>query len=75
MAYTKEYDIRGIKSGDQIRCKTGGKYEYFVIGDYYVDRGWELMPNGHDSVELAGVLLYLHPLKFRSEGFELNVID
>jgi len=60
MSYKSDFDLNEIRKGRKI--KRSNSDEFFEIGDFhpYV-KGWELKPDGRNTLLLDGILLYVKP--------------
>ena len=71
MGYKKKFDITEISKGKVLKRISDGSDEYFEVGDYHPSvKGWELRPNGRNTYNWDGILLYVRPESI-SGRFEL----
>lgn len=69
MGNKKSLSADNISKGMLIRKIGDDSGEFYKVGDFYPDRGWELRPRGKDTLNSSGVLIYLSPE--RVERYEL----
>jgi len=62
MGSKKKINADNISKGMLIRKIGDDSDEYYEVGDFYPQAGgWELRPNGKDTLNSRGVLFYLRP--------------
>ena len=71
MSYSRNFSTENINIGSKVRRKLDAdNFEYFVVGNYFPNLGWELKPDNRDLFRTQGILLYISPSDLKSE-FEL----
>ena len=65
MPYISNFDPQLISKGSKIRSKIDNDhYDYYTIGDFFPQFGWEVRINKNLSYRTTGILLYIKPSDF-----------
>ena len=73
MPYIQNFKPQLISKGSKIRLKVDNDhYDYYTIGDFYPQFGWEMKINKKFTYRSSGILLYLKSSDLPGK-FELEV--
>ena len=75
MGYTEKFDLDELSEGRIIRRIPVDTDEYFEVGDFHPEvGGWELRPDGRNTFNWDGILIYVRPESIKGK-FELLIDD
>ncbi len=69
MGSNKKIKASDISKGMLLKKVGDDSGEFYEVGNFFPDAGWELRPRGKELLNSRGVLLYLRPE--RVGGYEL----
>lgn len=71
MKYKKDFELSEISKGRILRRSYDDNVEHYEVGNYHtIVGGWELRPDGRNTYDWGGILLYVRPESIKG-SFEL----